>query len=333
MIPKKHRIALLLPLLLLLTSPAIDAVSSDPNVRGRVASTLAGAAILLTGGDVDDVQVAAQIGNTTRMYNREKHPDEKEFDRHIAQKLAEAGFGTTRSEQDIVGRMTDVLVQKKKGLKAAHPDGPTYQKQINQLWKLYPKRMAVVIQEIRGQEGVGQVLPYTYTKSDWIGDIDVPIEPVYLVENVMDLIPGVGVAARTTRVGGKNILKGARQATEVIGQALSRKTSQPTSKVLVNPEGPRFDRKAITRGSIQHTKHSLNQKINRQVKSADELKAIKNPLKKTEVKHDSQGRPSEKYIGEKATVAVNPDTGKIVTVHPTSTKSVNRLQKQQGGGQ
>jgi hypothetical protein len=87
------------------------------------------------------------------------------------------------------------------------------------------------------------------------------------------------------------------------------------------------------KGPIQHTKHSLNQKINRQVKSADELDAVKNPLKKTEVKYDSQGRPSEKFIGEKATVAVNPETGKVVTVHPTGSKLAERLKRQQGGGQ
>ena len=62
-----------------LTSPAVDALSDDPNVRGRVASTLAGAAVLLTGGDVDEVQLAAQIGNTTRMYNRELHVDERKI--------------------------------------------------------------------------------------------------------------------------------------------------------------------------------------------------------------------------------------------------------------
>ena len=89
----------------------------------------------------------------------------------------------------------------------------------------------------------------------------------------------------------------------------------------------------VAKGPIQHTKHSLNQKINRQVKSADELDAVRNPLKKTEVKYDSQGRPSEKFIGEKATVAVNPETGKVVTVHPTGSKLAERLKRQQGGGQ
>ncbi len=89
----------------------------------------------------------------------------------------------------------------------------------------------------------------------------------------------------------------------------------------------------VTKGTIQHTKHSLNQKINRQVKSTDELDAVKNPLKKTNVKYDSQGRPSEKFIGEKATVAINPETGKVVTVHPTGSKLAERLKRQQGGGQ
>lgn len=75
-----------------LTSPAVDAVSSDPNVRGRVASTLAGAAVLLTGGDVDEVQLAAQIGNTTRMYNRELH--------HVDERKILAGLTKNMSPQE-----------------------------------------------------------------------------------------------------------------------------------------------------------------------------------------------------------------------------------------
>ncbi|MDX3775567.1 hypothetical protein QE250_15725 [Chromatiaceae bacterium AAb-1] len=89
----------------------------------------------------------------------------------------------------------------------------------------------------------------------------------------------------------------------------------------------------VAEGAMQHTTHSLNQKINRQVKSVDELDAIKNPLKKTDVKYDNQGRPSEKFIGENATVAVNPETGKVVTVHPTSSKLAERLKRQKEGEQ
>ena len=52
---------------------------------------------------------------------------------------------------------------------------------------------------------------------------------------------------------------------------------------------------------------------------------LKNTLNVTVVKYDNQGRPSKKYIGEKATVAVNPDNGNIVTVHGTHTKLLNKL--------
>jgi len=79
----------------------------------------------------------------------------------------------------------------------------------------------------------------------------------------------------------------------------------------------------------EHTTHSLNQKINRQVKRADELDAIRNPLKTTDVKIDSQGRPSQRLIGEKATVAINPETNKIVSVNPTSSKLAEKLNKLQ----
>lgn len=53
--------------------------------------------------------------------------------------------------------------------------------------------------------------------------------------------------------------------------------------------------------------------------------AINNPLKITPVKYDSFGRPSITYIGEHATVVVNPITGKIVTTFPTHSKVVLRL--------
>lgn len=53
--------------------------------------------------------------------------------------------------------------------------------------------------------------------------------------------------------------------------------------------------------------------------------ALKNPLKIGKIKIDGQGRKSKTYIGEKATVAINPDTGVIVTTYPTSSSRVRRL--------
>jgi len=86
-------------------------------------------------------------------------------------------------------------------------------------------------------------------------------------------------------------------------------------------------RKATKGGLPKHSKHSLNQKINRKVKTSDELDAIRNPLDKRPVKYDSQGRPSQRSIGEKAEVAVNRDTNTIVSVNPTSSKKAARLKR------
>lgn len=56
-------------------------------------------------------------------------------------------------------------------------------------------------------------------------------------------------------------------------------------------------------------------------------KALQNPLDITKIKVDDRGRRSLKYIGENATVAVNPDTGRAITVHGTHTKLVNKLKQ------
>jgi len=80
-------------------------------------------------------------------------------------------------------------------------------------------------------------------------------------------------------------------------------------------------------GIIQHTKHSLNQKINRQIKSSDELDAIRNPLDVRPVKLDSQGRPSQRIIGAKAEIVINPKTGVVVSINPTSSKKAARLKR------
>ncbi len=77
--------------------------------------------------------------------------------------------------------------------------------------------------------------------------------------------------------------------------------------------------------SLSPTRHSVHQKINRNVSTKDELSALKKPLEVKPVKTDTLGRQSQRYIGEKSEVAINPLTGKIVSVNPTSTKKVNKL--------
>ena len=73
------------------------------------------------------------------------------------------------------------------------------------------------------------------------------------------------------------------------------------------------------------SKHATERTQERGISQSNIDDALNNPLKVTDVKYDSQGRPSIKYIGTNATVVVNPTTGKIITVHGTHTKNVKKL--------
>jgi hypothetical protein len=61
------------------------------------------------------------------------------------------------------------------------------------------------------------------------------------------------------------------------------------------------------------------------------LDAVKNPLKIFDAVTDQLGRSSQRLIGREAEVVINPNTGKIISVNPTSSKKVARLTKVKGG--
>lgn len=52
--------------------------------------------------------------------------------------------------------------------------------------------------------------------------------------------------------------------------------------------------------------------------------ALVNPIHIDKIKVDKQGRRSIRYIGEKATVNVNPDIGKIATVWQTGRRQIRK---------
>ncbi|HAB39972.1 MAG TPA: hypothetical protein DCE52_18565 [Rhodobacteraceae bacterium] len=58
------------------------------------------------------------------------------------------------------------------------------------------------------------------------------------------------------------------------------------------------------------------------------LDALKNPLKIGDVKTDKLGRQSQRFTGEIGEVVVNPQTSKVISVNPTSTKKAARLKRQ-----
>lgn len=79
----------------------------------------------------------------------------------------------------------------------------------------------------------------------------------------------------------------------------------------------------ITINSV--SKHLLDRKTSRQLWLDDIENGLSNPLKITDVKFDVEGRPSLQYIGERATIVLNPKTGNIVSVWKTGSKRVKKL--------
>lgn len=76
------------------------------------------------------------------------------------------------------------------------------------------------------------------------------------------------------------------------------------------------------------TEHGVQQAITREVKPSAILNALKNPLKIGNVIIDQFGRPSQRFVGQFAEVAINPQTGKIVSLNPTSSAKAFKLMKQ-----
>ena len=73
--------------------------------------------------------------------------------------------------------------------------------------------------------------------------------------------------------------------------------------------------------------HAIQRIRERNVTMESVIDALEHPLDTSEVKYDAAGRPSITITGRKATIAINPDTGNIVTVHPTHTKTAEKLMK------
>ena len=76
------------------------------------------------------------------------------------------------------------------------------------------------------------------------------------------------------------------------------------------------------------SQHLKEQAFIRDVTANNIKKALENPLKIDKIKVDDLERPSKKYIGEYATVAINPDNGNIITTYKTSTKRAEKLRRE-----
>lgn len=75
------------------------------------------------------------------------------------------------------------------------------------------------------------------------------------------------------------------------------------------------------------SKHAVDQISSRNVTAERMRDAISNPLTVTETRFDKLGRPSFQVIGRKATLTINPSTGKVLTAYPTHTETAKMYKR------
>ena len=101
-------------------------------------------------------------------------------------------------------------------------------------------------------------------------------------------------------------------------------------KISGKPLTSEGDGGIITSNGIPTTslsQHMKERSEERGVNLDDVKDALTNPLHIDEIKYDDQGRPSQRFIGEGATVNVNPETGIITTVWKTGSGKVKKYKK------
>ncbi len=120
-----------------------------------------------------------------------------------------------------------------------------------------------------------------------------------------------------------------REQTHEFGRGISSKAT--ASQQRFEQAAQKINGTKTTDGlQVNISVHSVLQAESRGVKAAGIQDALTKPMDVSKIKEDGEGRKSKRYIGEQATVAVNPETGMVTTVWPTSSKLRNKLR---GGAQ
>jgi hypothetical protein len=134
----------------------------------------------------------------------------------------------------------------------------------------------------------------------------------------------VGVATATGTIAVENNFLWGK-----IGEVLVKLGSKIGAKEAVKQgvkEAGKQGAKKTTENGIGVTRHSVSRKIERGIKTIDELDALKHPLKVKEIIIDKKtGLPSQRFIGRKAETVINPETSKIISTNPTSSKVADKL--------
>ena len=114
-----------------------------------------------------------------------------------------------------------------------------------------------------------------------------------------------------------------RTMTYGYNRSVSRKKSWAVRKVqsiegIKTPDGIEIKETSL---------HAIQRMNERKVDIAGIRDALANPINQIETRYGKDGKPSRRYVGEKVTVNVNPDTGVIVTTWKTGSKVLKKMKR------
>lgn len=86
-----------------------------------------------------------------------------------------------------------------------------------------------------------------------------------------------------------------------------------------------FSKYVSNNESFSFTNHALLRAVERGISRTSIFDALTRPLKLKTIKVDNLGRKSQRFIGKKTEVVINPETKQIISVNPTSTKKYEKI--------
>ena len=146
---------------------------------------------------------------------------------------------------------------------------------------------------------------------DWWNDSVAGFQSETVGEFALKALQGLG-PAEAVMMGGIGVVKGLATEAKTAGAAIEKGIEAANGLKITGFTGHGVERAIGSSGRMG-------------VKPSAILDALKNPLKINKVVFDKLGRPSQRFVGKVGEVVANPETGRIISVNPTSTSKATKL--------
>lgn len=133
------------------------------------------------------------------------------------------------------------------------------------------------------------------------------------------------VLETATKIGNSiKVAEVIQNTTMTVAEKLGFNTYEITQLQNIGKLGS-FTKYVSNNESFSFTNHALLRAVERGISRTSIFDALTSPLKIKTIKVDNLGRKSQRFIGKKTEVVINPETKQIISVNPTSTKKYEKI--------